>query len=117
MASQTQPYSVKPPSNFFERHLRTILGIAILALAVHDLLGAHGFLAMRRAQNQITELRSEIDKLNSENDALSKQIDRLKTDPKMIEKIARDEMMLQRPGEHVFKLPDPAENPKQASRH
>lgn len=107
MSTRSESYAAKPPAAFLERHLRTILGVAIFSLALHDLLGAHGFLAMRRAQNQISELRTEIDKLNTENESLSQQINRLKTDPKMIEKIARDEMMLQRPGEHVFKLPPP----------
>jgi len=85
--------------------MRTILGVGIVLLALHDLFGAHGFLAMRRAQNQIVELRAEIQKLDAQNQTLSSQVDRLKTDPKMIERIARDEMNLQRPGEHVFKLP------------
>ena|SRR5690242_10932789 len=114
MAARTQAIAGKTATNFFERHLRTILGVAIAALAIHDLFGAHGFLAMRRAQNQIAELRTQIDKLNSENETLALQINRLKTDPKIIEKIARDEMMLQRPGEHVFKLPPPSDPPKQA---
>ncbi|HET9400364.1 MAG TPA: septum formation initiator family protein [Candidatus Acidoferrales bacterium] len=117
MATQSQVHPGQAATTFFERHLRTILGVAIAALAIHDLFGAHGFLAMRRAQNQIAELRTQIDKLNSENETLEHQINRLKSDPKMIEKIARDEMMLQRPGEHVFKLPPSADPPKQASHN
>lgn len=114
MATRMQTDPGKAAASFLERHLRTILGVAIAALAIHDLFGAHGFLAMRRAQNQIAELRTQIDKLNADNQTLELQINRLKSDPKMIEKIARDEMMLQRPGEHVFKLPPSADPPKQA---
>jgi cell division protein FtsL len=115
MTTRTQVLPARGLANFLERHRRTILGVAIVALALHDIFGAHGFLAMRRAQNQIGELRTEIQRLGTENQALSQQIDRLKTDPRMIEKIARDEMNLQRPGEHVFKLPQPTEQLKPSS--
>jgi cell division protein FtsL len=115
MTTRTQVVPAREPVNFLERHTRTILGVAIVALALHDIFGAHGFLAMRRAQNQIGELRVEIQRLDTENQTLSQQIDRLKTDPRMIEKIARDEMNLQRPGEHVFKLPQPPEPSKPGS--
>jgi cell division protein FtsL len=114
MSTRIQVVPGREPANFLERHTRTILGVAIVALALHDVFGAHGFLAMRRAQNQIGQLRVEIQRLDTENQTLSQQIDRLKTDPRMIEKIARDEMNLQRPGEHVFKLP---QTPEQAKPH
>jgi len=115
MTTRTQVLPARVPAKFWERHTRTILGVEVVALALHDIFGAHGFLAMRRAQNQIAELRTAIQRLDTENQALSQQIDRLKTDPKMIERIARDEMNLQRPGEHVFKLPQPPEQAKPGS--
>ena len=115
MTTRTQAPPARNTPKLLERHTRTILGVAIVSLALHDIFGAHGFLAMRRAQNQIGELRVEIQRLDTENQTLSQQIDRLKTDPKMIEKIARDEMNLQRPGEHVFKLPQAPEQAKPRS--
>ena len=94
------------PQSFWSRHVRTILGLALLLLAIHDLFGSHGLLSMRRTQSQIQQLRGEIDRLNHENGDLNKQVQALRTDPKAVERIAREEMGLARPGEMIFKLPD-----------
>jgi cell division protein FtsB len=99
--------SVLEPPPFWRRHARLILGMALVALAVHDIFGAHGFLAMRRTQRQIAEITGNIDRLNRENTALADQVQSLKTDPKAIERIAREEMGLARPGEVIIKLPPP----------
>lgn len=102
---KAQNTASKPPS-FWSRHARGILGLALFLLAIHDLFGSHGLLAMRRTQNQIQELRGEIDRLHKENGQLSSQVKALRTDPKAVERIAREEMGLARPGEMIFKLPD-----------
>jgi cell division protein FtsB len=103
-------------ASFWSRHARKILGLALLMLAVHDIFGVHGFLAMRRTQKQIQQLRGEIERLNKENNALSERVQSLRTDPKAVERIAREEMGLARPGELIFKMPaapeKPAESPK-----
>ena len=95
-------------TSFFRRNLRQILGLALFALLVHDIFGAHGFIAMRRTQKEIQQIREQIGKLNSDNKSLSGQVNSLKTDPKAIERIAREEMGLARPGEIIYKLPDSA---------
>jgi len=95
-------------SSFFRRNLRQILALALFALLVHDIFGAHGFIAMRRTQKEIQQIREQIGKLNSDNKSLSGQVNSLKTDPKAIERIAREEMGLARPGEIIYKLPDSA---------
>jgi cell division protein FtsB len=93
---------------FLRKNARQILGLALFALLVHDIFGAHGFIAMRRTQKQIEQVRERIGKLNDENKSLSNQVNSLKTDPKAIERIAREEMGLARPGEIIYKLPDSA---------
>ena len=94
------------PQSFWSRYARSILALALLLLAIHDVFGSHGLLSMRRTQSQIQELRGEIDRLNQENGDLNKQVKQLRTDPKAVERIAREEMGLARPGEMIFKLPD-----------
>jgi len=94
----------KNPS-FFRRNLRTILGLAILALTIHDVFGPHGFLAMRRTQQEIKQFSAEMQKLDKENQELSDEVTSLKTDPRLIERIAREDMGLAKPGELIFKLP------------
>lgn len=95
----------KDNPSFIQRNLRTILGLAILGLAIHDVFGPHGFLAMRRTQLEIRQFSAEMKKLNEENQALSNEVLSLKGDPRLIERIAREEMGLARPGEFIFKLP------------
>lgn len=100
-------------TGYLRRHVREILGLALFALFVHDIFGPHGFIAMRRTQQEIDDIRAQIGKMNSENKSLAEQVNSLKTDPKSIERIAREEMGLARPGEMIFKLPDtPKPNPK-----
>jgi cell division protein FtsB len=93
---------------YLRKNARQILGLALLALLVHDIFGAHGFIAMRKTQKEIEQIREQIGKLNNENQSLSGQVNSLKTDPKAIERIAREEMGLARPGEIIYKLPDSA---------
>lgn len=101
-----------PKASFEERlrvlmqqHGRAILGLLIAVMIVHDVFGAHGFLAMRRTQSEIRKVKADIDKLSKENEALEQEVKDLKSDPKMIEKIARDDLGLARPGEVIIRIP------------
>jgi len=94
----------KPPS-FLRRNVAKILAGFMFALLLQDILGAHGFLAMRRTQKEIQRLRQEIQQMKADNRELAGQLKALKSDPRMIERIAREEMGLARPGELIFKLP------------
>ena len=71
-AGGSEIMSSPAPTSFWSRHARTILGLAIFLLAIHDVFGSHGLLAMRRTQKQIQDLHGEIDRLNKENTSLSK---------------------------------------------
>lgn len=98
--------SREEPKSFWNRYARSLLALALFLIAMHDVFGSHGLLAMRRTQTQIKQLRGEIDRLNQENNQLNKQVQALRTDPKAVERIAREEMGLARPGEMIFKLPE-----------
>ena len=102
--------------SFLRRHTRTILALFVLALLVQDIFGAHGFLAMRRTQKEIARLRQEIQQVNADNRELAGQIKALKSDPRVIERIAREEMGLARPGEFIFKLPPPPPKPDRTKK-
>jgi len=104
--TKSREMNPQEPQSFWSRYARSILALALLLLAIHDVFGSHGLLSMRRTQSQIQELRGEIDRLNQENGDLNKQVKQLRTDPKAVERIAREEMGLARPGEMIFKLPD-----------
>jgi len=82
-----------------------LLGLLVLVLVVHDVFGTHGFLAMRRTQSEINKVLADLDQLNKENLQLEQEVRELKTDPHKIEKIARDELGLAKPGEVIIKIP------------
>ncbi len=93
----------------------TLLGLLLLALLVHDIFGAHGYLAMRRTQQEINKVKAGTQQLNKENLQLEDEVRELKSDPHKIEKIARDELGLARPGEVIIKIPQSQQLPQTSS--
>jgi len=100
---------------FFQQHSRVLLGLLVLVLVVHDIFGTHGFLAMRRTQQEIKRVQTNLDQLNKENLQLEEEVKELKTDPRKIEKIARDELGLARPGEVIIKIPQSLQLPQDSA--
>ena len=90
---------------FLRQHGRALLFLLMLVLVVHDIFGTHGYLAMRRTQQEIKRVKTGLDQLNKENLQLEMEVRELKTDPRKIEKIARDELGLAKPGEVIIKIP------------
>ncbi len=84
---------------------RGLLGLVVAVMIVHDVFGTHGFLAMRRTQNEIRKVKEDLDALVKENAALAQEVKDLNTDPRLIEKIARDDLGLARPGEIIIRIP------------
>jgi cell division protein FtsB len=109
-ARPAKPTLARRSSDFIRIHFWSILGLLMMAVLVHDLFGARGFLAMRRQQQEKQKLQQEILQIEQQNRDLGGDILRLKTDPEYIERLAREQHGLARPGEHVFKLP-PKEKP------
>jgi cell division protein FtsL len=84
---------------------RGLLGLLVLVMIVHDVFGTHGFLVMRRTQNEIRRVKADLEALRKENAALAQEVKDLNTDPRLIEKIARDDLGLARPGEIIIRIP------------
>lgn len=89
------------------RLLLAVVGLGLLALVVHTLFGEHGYLALRRQQQELQRLEGEIKRLEDENRRLTEEIHSLKTDPRAVERVAREELKMARPGEKVILLPSP----------
>ncbi len=100
-----QPKAKTGFPGFLERHGRALLALFIVALVVHDVFGPHGFIAMRRTQTEIERVRKDLDRLNKENLELGDQVRALKTDPRLIEKIAREDLQRAKPGEIIIRIP------------
>ena len=80
--------------------------ILVLALAVGSLFGDRGILQLVDQKERAARLAQELDELRSENLHLAAEIQALRTDPRAIERLAREELGLARPGETVFLIRD-----------
>jgi len=105
------PTQKQPPTfaehfrDFLRRNLSWFIAAGLALLLLQDVFGNHGVLAMRRSQQEAREVQRQINQMNEENRQLEERVKALKTDPQAIERIAREEMGLARPGEYIFKLP------------
>ena len=81
--------------------------IALIALVVGSFFGDRGFLRMVAQRERTQSLRQEIEELRAENGKLAGEISALRSDPRAIEKLAREELGLARPGETVFLIHEP----------
>jgi cell division protein FtsB len=97
--------------------LRTRLAtgaVAVLAawLFVHVMFGANGMVVYRAKRTEYQDLQKQIGQLQKANDQYSSQISQLRSDPKRIEKEAREQFHYARPGEVVYVSPEPAPPPQ-----
>jgi cell division protein FtsB len=81
-----------------------VLGV-LLVLAVMAIFGDNGVLALRRLRGEVDLLVREVRTLEVQNERLSRAISELQDDPGVIERIAREELGLVRPGERVLRFP------------
>ena len=89
-----------------QRNAIYVLVLLCVALLVHEVFGQHGFLAMRRQQKEVEALQQKMQLLQEENLELEKQIKALRSDPKAIERVARERMRMARPDEIIYTLPE-----------
>lgn len=96
---------VTPRPSRWRRMGLALLGLGLLVLVVHTLFGEQGYLALRRQQQRLQHLQQEIERLEEENRRLADEIKALKNDPEAIERVAREQLQMARPGEKVITLP------------
>lgn len=103
------------PKKLVQQHALHLLALVIVVLLVHNIFGAHGFLALHHTRGEMERTELELQKLDKENLELEQEVKDLKSDPRLIEKIAREEIRLARPGEIIIRLPATAQPPQSAS--
>ena len=88
------------------RRLAT-LGVVLLTgwLFLHVMFGANGMVVYRTKRAEYRKLQTDIEQLQKDNEQYSQQIKALQTDPKAIEKEAREQLHYTRPGEVVYVNP------------
>ena len=84
-----------------------LVAMASACLALGAIFGRHGLLEVRQYRLERSRLQAEIVELQTRNAAMEQQIKALRTDPVAMERIAREELGLARPGEKLILLAPP----------
>lgn len=82
-----------------------LMTIAMILLAVFDERGA---LAVRERRHELEGLKIEIQEAIEKNEKTADEIEELRHNPKAIERKAREELKLVKPGEVMIEIPDEA---------
>lgn len=80
--------------------------VVAIWIFVHAMLGANGVTVYRAKRAEYQDLQKQINQMQKENEEYSQQVSELKSDPKRIEKEAREQFHYARPGEVVYVAPD-----------
>jgi cell division protein FtsB len=84
------------------------VGLLAVWMFLHVMFGPNGMIVYQRKRDEYHKLQQDIQVLHKENQRYDEQIKALKTDPKAIEKAAREELRYARPGEVVYVEPLPS---------
>jgi len=76
--------------------------VAALLVTVAAISGERGYLDVRRQKAQLSRLRAEVAALRDENASFLAEVRGLRSDPFLLEVIAREKLGYARPGEIVF---------------
>jgi len=112
---KTQPFR---RALYSARRRLATAGVLVLTvwLFLHVMFEANGMVVYRGKRAEYQKLQSEIDRLQNENESYTQQIKALQTDPKAIEKEAREQLHYTRPGEVVYVQPTPQKPATHAAR-
>lgn len=78
-----------------------------LALLMQAVFGTNGFLTVQAKHRELQRLSRKIHQLKQENQALQKNVQDLRSNPATIERYAREELHMAKPGETIYMLPEP----------
>ena len=89
------------------RKIATGSVVALIALmGYHAVFGANGLIVYQQKRVEYRKLDAEIKSLQEENQKLNDHIKGLQTDPKAIEKEAREQLRYAKPGEVIYVAPE-----------
>lgn len=83
------------------------VGLLAVWMFVHVMFGPNGMVVYQRKRAEYRKLQQDIQVLQQQNQRYNEQVKALKSDPKAIEKAAREELRYARPGEVVYVVPSP----------
>ncbi|HEX9788991.1 MAG TPA: septum formation initiator family protein [Candidatus Binatia bacterium] len=86
-----------------------LLGSLIVLLSLVTIVGERGALHLWRLRGEKSRLDEQNYRLQKENESLRQRVHRIRNDPDYLEKLAREELNMVRPGEVVYRFQSPAE--------
>ncbi len=87
---------------FLSNPLNLIFGSILLGLLLYLVFAEKGLIKRIKLENELRKIKKEIEAIQNENALLREKIYKLETDPKQIEKIAREKYGMAKEGEEVF---------------
>lgn len=89
-----------------------LLGVAVAIVLVPLVVaGMRTFRDLDRARDRLSELEARVEEVEAENRVLERRVELLRDDPAALERLARGELGLARPGEVVILLGPEADRP------
>ena len=83
-----------------------VFGLLTLTVLVLAVFNDKGLLQVRGQSKKLIDVENDVTELDAENKQLTKEIQALRTDPTTIERLAREELKLVKPGEIVLVSPE-----------
>jgi cell division protein FtsB len=90
------------PKGLRGKAAKLALGLVFLALLINSLFGDRGVLHVLTQRRHAEDLAHDVAELRRENARLARDIEALRSDPRTVERLAREELGLAAPGETVF---------------
>jgi cell division protein FtsB len=91
--------------------IREIIWIGVIlfcaGLIGFSIFGRHGWLQLREKETRLEQLQSEIRRLEQENKALKVRIEKLQSDPALLEEEIRKKLLYTKPGETIYQVTEP----------
>lgn len=93
-----------------QRSRRRIASVAVALLIMltgyHVVFGANGVLVYQHKKQEYRRLEVELKSLQEENQRIADHVKALQTDPRAIEKEAREQLRYAKPGEVIYVAPE-----------
>ena len=94
------------PFRISQRHVLYVLGALIVVLVVVTIIGERGAIHLWRLHGEKIRIDEQNYRLQKENETLRQRLLRIRHDNHYLEKLAREELNMARPGEVIYRFPN-----------
>ena len=98
------------------RILYILLGAMVIGLILLSIAGDRGLVELSRRRIIVSQLEREIEQLRVENARLSREVEALRSDWSYLEKLAREELEMIKPGEVLLLLTSDSNLPSKGGK-